>query len=106
MSSFDLVDWCKHLNIPIRNVLSREQKLSHNYQLAILMYSLEPAYMSGSHWVATYVRDNVISYFDSFGMPPFQQIVAKKKNLTLLHKSTNSKPLYDNLRLLLSLFFK
>ena len=40
--------------------------------------------MSGSHWIGTYVRDNVINYFDSFGMPPFQEMVdhAKKKNLT------------------------
>jgi len=34
-----------------------------------------------------YVKDNVVNYFDSFGMPPFQEIVnhAKKKNLTLPH---------------------
>ena len=45
--------------------------------------------MSGSHWVSTYVKDNVINYFDSFGLPPFQEIVnhAKKKNLTLLHQN-------------------
>ena len=45
--------------------------------------------MSGSHWVATYVKDNVINYFDSFGLPPFQEIVdhARKKNLTLLHQN-------------------
>ena len=44
--------------------------------------------MGGSHWVATYVKDYIISYFDSFGMPPFQDIVnhARKKNLTLLHQ--------------------
>ena len=41
------------------------------------------------HWVTTYVKDNVINYFDSFGMPPFQEIVdhAKRKNLTLLHQN-------------------
>ena len=46
--------------------------------------------MSGSHWVATYVRDKVINYFDSFGMPPFQEMVdhAKEKNLTLLHQNS------------------
>ena len=45
--------------------------------------------MSGSHWVATYVKDNVINYFDSFGMPPFQEMVnhAKRKKLTLLHQN-------------------
>ena len=48
--------------------------------------------MSGSHWVATYV----INYFDSFGMPPFQEIVnhAKKKNLTLLHQNQQIQNLY------------
>ena len=39
--------------------------------------------------MTTYVRDGVINYFDSFGMPPFQEIVnhAKKKNLTLSHQN-------------------
>ena len=44
--------------------------------------------MIGSHWVSTYVKDRVINCFDSFGMPPFQEIVnhARSKNLTLLHQ--------------------
>ena len=86
MSNFDLIDWCKYLEIPINNVLSRDVTVPHNHKLAIFIYNLEPSYMSGSHWVTTYVRDGVINYFDSFGMYPFQEIVnhAKKKNLTLL----------------------
>jgi len=41
--------------------------------------------MSGSHWVATFVKNGRINYFDSFGLPPFQEIVnhADKKNLAL-----------------------
>ena len=37
--------------------------------------------------VLTYVKDKVINYFDSFGLPPFQEMAnhARKKNLTLLH---------------------
>ena len=44
--------------------------------------------MNGSHWVATYVKNNTINYFHSFGMPAFQEIVdhARSKNLTLLHQ--------------------
>jgi len=63
--------------------------------------------MSGSHWIATYVKDNVINYFDSFGMPPFQEIVdhAKKKNLTL-PKPANPEPIYEYLRLVLFVFFE
>ena len=56
---------------------------------ALFIYNLEPSYMSGSHWVSTYMKDNVINYFDSFGLPPIQEIVnrARKKNLTLLHQN-------------------
>ena len=89
MSNFDLLDWCKYLNIPINNVLSREESSPHNHKQALFIYNLEPSYMSGSHWVATYVKNGIINYFDSFGMPPFQEIVnhAKRKNTTLLHQS-------------------
>ena len=54
--------------------------------------------MSGSHWVATYVRDKVINYFDSFGMPPFQEMVdhTKEKNLTLLHQSSQIQNLMSS----------
>ena len=55
MSNFDLLDWCKYLNIPINNVLSREESSPHNHKQALFIYNLEPSYMSGSHWVATYV---------------------------------------------------
>ena len=51
--------------------------------------------MSGSHWVATFVKDGRINYFDSFGLPPFQEIVnhAEKKNLTLIHQNNQIQDL-------------
>ena len=90
MSNFDLLDWCQYLKILLKNVLSRDQKVAHSHKLGLFIYNLEPAYLSGSHWVATYIRDKVINYFDRFGMPPFQEMVdhAKKKNLTLLHQNS------------------
>ena len=89
ISNYDLLKWCKYLNIPINNVLSRDESLPHNHKQVLFIYNLEPSYMSGSHWVATYVKNGIINYFDSFGMPPFQEIVdhAKRKNMTLLHQS-------------------
>ena len=89
MSNYDLIDWCKYLNIPINDVLSRDETVPHNHKQALFIYNLEPAYMSGSHWVATFVKDNIINYFDSFGLPPFQEIInhAKNKNLTLIHQN-------------------
>ena len=87
--NFDLLKWCKYLKIPINNVLSRDVTVPHNHKLTIFIHNLEPHYMSGSHWVTTYVGDGVINYFDSFGMYPFQEMVnhAKKKNVTLLHQN-------------------
>ena len=70
-------------------MLSRDETVPYNHKQALFIYNLEPSYMSGSHWVSTYVKDKVINYFDSFGLPPFQEIVnhAKRKNMTLLHQS-------------------
>ena len=56
-----------------------------------------------AHWIATYVRDNVINYFDSFGLPPFRgvgQSCKKKKPYSFTPKSTNTKSLYNYLWLL------
>ena len=77
------------MNIPINNVLSRDESLPHNHKQALFIYNLELSYMSGSHWVATYVKNGIINYFDSFGMPPFQEIVnhAQRKNMILLHQN-------------------
>ena len=60
MSNFDLLDWCQYLKTPLKNVLLRDQTVPHNHKLGLFIYNLEPAYLSGSHWVATYVKDNVI----------------------------------------------
>ena len=89
ISNHDLLKWCKYLNIPIKDVLSRDETVPHNHMQALFIYNLEPSYMGGSHWVATYVKNGIINYFDSFGMPPFQEIVdhARKKNLILLHQN-------------------
>ena len=108
MSNFDLLDWCRYLNIPIKSVLSRDQTVPHQHKLALFIYNLEPSYMRGSHWCATYVKNNVINYFDSFGLPPFQELVdhAKRENVTLLHQeSTNTEPLYSSDVRVLSVFY-
>ena len=97
MSNFDLLEWCKYLNIPIKNVLSRDQKVPHNHKQTLFIYNLEPSYMGGSHWIATYAKNNVINYFDSFGMPPFEEMLqhAKKKNVTLLHQNQQIQNLFS-----------
>ena len=89
ISNYDLLKWCKYLNIPIKDVLSRDENVPHNHMQALFIYNLEPSYMNGSHWVATFVKNGIVNYFDSFGMPPFQELVdhAKKKKIILLHQN-------------------
>ena len=89
ISNYDLLKWCEYLNIPIKDVLSRDENTPHNRMQALFIYNLEPSYMNGSHWVATYVKNGIVNYFDSFGMPPFQELVdhVKKKKLILLHQN-------------------
>ena len=90
-------------------MLSRDERVPHNHSQALFIYNLEPSYMRGSHWVATYVKDGVINYFDSFGMPPFQAIVdhAKKEEFNIA-PSKQSDPEYknDNMRLFCIVFFE
>ena len=52
--------------------------------------------MGGSHWIATYAKNNVINYFDSFGLPPFEEMLnhAKRQNVTLLHQNQQLQNLY------------
>ena len=108
MSNFDLLEWCKYLKIPINSVLSRDQKVPHNHKQALFIYNLEPSYLNGSHWCATYAKNNVINYFDSFGLPPFQEMVdhAKRKCNTATSRSTNTELIFDDVWILLSLFPK
>lgn len=99
MSNHDFLKWCKYLKIPINNVLSTDQRETHNQRQALFIYNLEPSYMNGSHWVAKYVKETILNYFvrnyfDSFGMPPFQLLLNHAKNLTLLHQNNQIQNLY------------
>ena len=108
LSNHDLIKWCKYLNIPIKDVLSRDENIPHNCGQALFIYNLEPSYISGNHWIATYVKDN-INYFDSFGMPTFQEIVNHariKKNDFATSKRPVSEFGNNDMWLLLSLLLK
>ena len=53
MSNFNLLEWAQYLKIPLKNVLSRDQKVAQNHKLGLFIYNLEPAYpqwfILGSH---------------------------------------------------------
>ena len=107
MSNHDVLEWCRYFNIPIKDVLSRDQTVPHNHKQALVIYNLQPSYMSGSNWVSTCVKDGVINYFDGFGMPPFQEMVsyARSKNLTLLYQNNQIQNIITTTCRYLCLYF-
>ena len=40
MSNYDLLKWCEYLNIPMNNVLSRDETVPHNHMQALFIYNL------------------------------------------------------------------
>jgi len=63
--------------------LKEERAAGHTLLGAI--FNLDPHYMSGSHWVglAIDLKQNCVYYFDSYGMPPPQQIAHYMRYLTI-----------------------
>ena len=52
------------------------------------VFNLDPHYKGGSHWVAVFVNINKheVNYFDSYGLPPPEQIARFMKSLVLQDK--------------------
>lgn len=75
--------------MPINDVLSRDETVPHSNSFGLSINNLELSDMSGSRRVAAFVKSNIINYFNSFVMLPFQEIVnhARGKNKTLLHQN-------------------
>ena len=86
-----------------------DENVPHNHKQALFIYNLEPAYMSGSHWVATYVKDNVINYFDSFWYAPISrdcQSCQKEKFNSITPKQSDTKHTNNNLWVFLFILSK
>ena len=68
----DLYNLAKRLNYKIL-VISKDQvyNLKNNFYIINLNNSNEP----GSHWVSLIINNNILYYWDSFGCPPFNEII-------------------------------
>jgi len=74
LSNFDLDDISKKMKIPITEIIPKDQlkgKLSDGRYII----NLENTGQSGSHWVCFLKHNNIVYYFDSFGVYPVQQLV-------------------------------
>ena len=78
LSNFDIIRICKKLKISnfkgcfMRDELSKLDAVSNNDECFIM--NLDVSNSSGTHWVAVNIVKGTSYYFDSFGLPPTEEI--------------------------------
>ena len=80
LNSKNLLDLAKKLGIKINEIYCRDEKIKIIDGCYIINLDTKRI-MIGTHWTAFY-KKNKIFYFDSYGMPPPQELLLKFK---LLH---------------------
>ena len=68
LSNFDLWDWCEQLEIPLKGIFARNEKMGKNHSPCII--NLDDLEGVGTHWVCCWFTGKQFEYFDSFGLPP------------------------------------
>lgn len=69
LSNFDILDLCKHLNIPLVDVLNKNILPSHKIK-GLWVINLDDAPGIGTHWTCFSTIPKNVFYFDSYGAPP------------------------------------
>ena len=99
LSNFDILDLCKHLNIPIVDVLSKDQLPSHKIK-GLFVINLGDFATGGTHWTCFSTIPKNVFYFDSYGAPPpievdkyIKRTTGKKNILSIKFKCKQLLPL-------------
>ena len=70
------------MKIPITGIYSRDEYIPDKHGNCIVIMNLEPSFMNGSHWVSCIEQPmKTLNYFDSFGMPYFQEYADRASKL-------------------------
>lgn len=76
LSNFEIEDYAKQFKIPFwRGVFMRDtlpRKIGKN-ETGIV--NLDTRNNPGTHWVAYYKKNNVVQYYDSFGVQPIPELI-------------------------------
>ena len=59
------------------------------------MINLDDETGQGTHWVATYINDKIIYYFDSFSLPPALSFINHAEKLKIKYKYNLGYPIQD-----------
>ena len=95
LSNFDLLEWIDYLKIPnFKGIYSRDSK-DHIHKTGCCIINLDDEIGVGTHWVASFVSDKIIYYFDSFSLPPPIEFVEYAKRLKKRCDYNGGYPIQD-----------
>lgn len=91
LSNHDLINYCKLFNIKLNNVLNKDLFQQEKPRLGNYIVNLEDSYDGpGTHWAAFIITEDLVIYFDSYGMPVPQDI----KNFVRRYKKKDTYHLF------------
>ena len=94
------MNWIEYMRVKsFRGVISRDQialiDSSKNHRLGYYIVNLNDSTQPGSHWVVIHVKNDIIEYFDSFGLNAPMELVelSDRMGLNYLYNSTQYQDL-------------
>ena len=89
LSNSDLLNWIDYLSIPNFN------SKNHLHKTSSCIINLDDGIGPGTDWVATFIADDFIYYFDSFSLPPPQEFDDYVEKLGKRYKFHYGYPIQD-----------
>jgi len=88
LTNFELMDFMKINNLD-GDVMMREEYKGDKTKNKMTILNLDKKQNNGTHWVGVFKDGDKIIYFDPFGNPPCDSVVALKNNNTRLFYADN-----------------
>ena len=87
--------WVDYLQIPdFKGIFARDSP-EHLHRTGGCIINLDDGVGEGTHWVATFIKSNIINYFDSFSLPPPLEFVVYAKRLGMRFKYNSGYPIQN-----------
>jgi hypothetical protein len=87
LTNFEIMDFMKI------NKIDGEVKMRNEpYTKNKIVINLDDKENTGTHWVLLFIKDNKMFYFDSFGIPPPEEVVNKKNDKRLFYSTNQIQP--------------
>ena len=74
LSNFDIIEICKIMNINLIGCFNKDLLEDITPEVGCYVINLEDSGSNGTHWCGIILQENYVSYFDSFGVRPSDDV--------------------------------